>query len=98
MPYISDDRRRPMLEGGIHPKDWTPGDLNFLLTVALNAYVEGHGLNYTTVNDVVGVLECAKTEFYRRIVAPYEDKKIIANGDVYGFPEESRIQTVSKLT
>jgi len=31
----------------------------------------------------VGVLECAKMELYRRVAAPYEDKKKEENGDVY---------------
>jgi hypothetical protein len=35
------------------------------------------------VNDVVGALDGAKAEFQRRVVAPYEDKKIRENGDVY---------------
>jgi len=43
---------------------------------------------YTTYNEVVGVLECAKLEMYRRAVAPYEDEKIAENGDVYGVRDE----------
>jgi len=27
-------------------------------------------------------MECAKMEIYRRLVAPYEDRKIVQNGDV----------------
>jgi hypothetical protein len=34
------------------------------------------------MNDIIGVLEAAKTEFYRRIIAPYEDIKIQDNGDM----------------
>lgn len=30
----------------------------------------------------ISAIECAKLEFYRRIVAPYEDIKIKENGDV----------------
>jgi len=39
--------------------------------------------SYSDYNALVGVLECAKLEFYRRAVAAYEDKKIKENGDVY---------------
>lgn len=88
MPYVLDSRRMPLLEGKISPPQWTPGDLNFMITVAVNAYIAGHNLSYTTINDVVGVLECAKLEMYRRLAAPYEDKKIVENGDVYGILEE----------
>jgi hypothetical protein len=41
------------------------------------------GLSYKSINDVIGVLECVKQEFYRRIAVPYEDKKIEQNGDIY---------------
>ena len=33
-------------------------------------------------NRSMGVLECIKSEWYRRQVGPYEDKKIRENGDV----------------
>jgi hypothetical protein len=41
------------------------------------------GKNYKHINEIIGVLECAKQEFYRRVAAPYEDTKIQENGDVY---------------
>jgi len=41
------------------------------------------GPSYQTINDIIGALEGAKMEFYRRVVVPYEDKKIKDNGDVY---------------
>jgi len=60
----------------------TPGDLNYVLTRIVHMYVDHKGLNYTHLNDVVGVFESAKAEFQRRVVAPYEDSKIESNGDV----------------
>jgi hypothetical protein len=45
--------------------------------------MDAKGKNYQTVNDIVGALEGAKMEFYRRAAAPYEDLKIKENGDVY---------------
>jgi len=41
------------------------------------------GVKYATLNTVIGVLECAKLELYRRVVADYEDQKCEENGDVY---------------
>ncbi|WP_439397023.1 DUF6899 family protein [Bradyrhizobium sp. PMVTL-01] len=35
------------------------------------------------MNDVLGALDGAKAEFYRRVAAPYEDAKIADSGDVY---------------
>jgi hypothetical protein len=61
----------------------TPGELNYLLTQMALAYLAARGLNYAHANDVVGALESAKQEFYRRIVAPYEERKRAENGDVY---------------
>ena len=42
-----------------------------------------HPLTYQTMNDIIGALEGAKLEFYRRVVVPYENDKIEQNGDVY---------------
>ena len=61
----------------------TPGELNYFISTLLNWYINEKGKNYSTLNEVIGVLECAKLELYRRIAAPYEDSKIQQNGDVY---------------
>ena len=61
----------------------TPGELNFLLTKIVKAYMDQRGLSYGTINDIVGALEGAKLEFYRRVAIPYENTKITQNGDVY---------------
>lgn len=60
-----------------------PGDLNYCITKLVNHYLSVHGKNYANINAVIGALECAKLELYRRIAAPYEDTKIQENGDVY---------------
>ena len=41
------------------------------------------GTNYVKLNELIGVLECAKLELYRRVASPYEDEKVESNGDVY---------------
>jgi hypothetical protein len=38
--------------------------------------------NYNGYNSALGVLEAVKLEFYRRRIGPYEDGKIISNGDL----------------
>lgn len=89
MPYIKKDRRTELVDFkrmGIDVKSRevsTSGELNFVITSILCDYLNKYGLSYATINDIVGVLECAKIEFYRRIASPYEDKKIEENGDVY---------------
>ena len=84
MPYIKQSDKEAVEQFG--PE--TPGELNFVLTRVCIRYLEKHakGINYGTMSEVVGALECAKLEFSRRVMAPYEDKKIRLNGDVY--PEE----------
>jgi hypothetical protein len=47
------------------------------------AYQAEHGLSYQTINDILGALVGAREEYYRRVVAPYEDLKVKANGDVF---------------
>jgi len=79
MPYINPvDRCRVYIE---HPR--TAGELNFLFTTLIIEYIEKKGESYQTYNDIIGALEGSKLELYRRKIAPYEDKKIIDNGDVY---------------
>jgi len=58
------------------------GALNFQITTLIDEWLCGD-VRYESINAAIGVLECAKLELYRRIAAPYEDKKIALNGDVY---------------
>lgn len=80
MPYVrKTDRAR--LDGGGEPK--TPGELNYVISKKIDSYLTHKGVSYANLNEVIGVLECAKLELYRRIAAGYEDSKIAENGDVY---------------
>lgn len=83
MPYIQQEDRHTLdPQEPEHRDAMTPGELNYQVTCLVDAYLAGN-LDYQAVNDVVGVLECAKLEVYRRIAAPYEDHKLRINGDVY---------------
>jgi hypothetical protein len=82
MPYIT-QKSRDAFGMGVGTEKITPGELNYMLTVLCSEYFKTQGGNYQAINDIVGALEGAKLEFYRRVAAPYEDKKIIENGDVY---------------
>lgn len=79
MPYIDKDRRVDL----IFEEAETPGELNYLLTVEIMSYIQTNGLSYQNINDVLGALDGASKEFYRRVAVPYEEEKIKANGDVY---------------
>jgi len=54
-----------------------------MFTEVIKMYMKDHGLSYQTINDIVGALEGAKLEFYRRIAVGYEEQKRHDNGDVY---------------
>jgi hypothetical protein len=82
MPYIKQENRG-IFETAINSIPLMEvGGLNYLITNCCIKYLEQHPQSYKTYNDIIGVLECAKLEFYRRRIAQYEDKKIVENGDV----------------
>lgn len=89
MPYIDSFGRAALRDvaeaiDGVSIK--SVGDLNYLLTKITQRYLDTRKDlrgQYQTFNDVIGALECAKMELYRRQVAAYEDEKCAENGDVY---------------
>lgn len=87
MPYISKDKRAEIYDEDnnsiILDTINKPGELNYAITEMAINYAESKGHSYTTYNEIVGILECAKLEFYRRSIAHYEDEKMEINGDVY---------------
>lgn len=81
MPYIKQERREAILAGA-KPQD--AGELNFAITTLVDNYLKDKGgIRYAYLNEVIGAMDCAKLELYRRVAAPYEDKKIVESGDVY---------------
>ncbi len=80
MPYLKRDKKDYLLDN-MYPLN--AGELNFLITTLARRYWSKSMRNYEALNTVVGALESAKLEFYRRVCSPYEDKKIKENGDVY---------------
>ena len=81
MPYIPAEDR-DALEPHSQRDAMNAGELNYQITCLVDQYV-AHNLDYQSINDVTGVLNCAGDEFYRRIAAPYEDYKRAVNGEVY---------------
>ena len=87
MPYIKSENRKKYekilreLLGILKalPPEEVDGELNYVVTKILK---EIYPLRYYHINKAIGVLECVKLEFYRRVAAPYEDIKIKESGDV----------------
>jgi hypothetical protein len=84
VPYIKENQRvkfqfaLDLLKDNI--KD--AGELNYVVTSICHQLLRENGVKYAKLNEIVGALECAKLELYRRIAVPYEDSKIAENGDV----------------
>lgn len=91
MPYINPQDRDKILDTNLQAglecivmnHIDKPGELNYAITEMIDYYLNQKGLSYTNANEVIGVLECAKMELYRRILSLYEDQKIRQNGDCY---------------
>ena len=93
MPYIKqEDRAKFHLHAdhgaeGIKLVADNAGELQYCFALLIWAYlvrVEPYrSYKYQDLNDVMGALAGAQMEFYRRVVVPYEDGKIVSNGDVY---------------
>lgn len=76
MPYIEKDKR-----ADARPHSNDVGHLTYVFyKTALDALPTEP--RFQDMHAVLGAMEAAKHEFYRRIMAPYEDEAIVRNGDV----------------
>ena len=96
MPYIKKEDRKDLdkhikklgkiiAERNIANCTCICGDLNYTVTKLIKETLKAENVekSYAQLNEIIGMLESCKLEFYRREVAPYEDKKIKENSDVY---------------
>jgi broad-specificity NMP kinase len=82
MPYIKQMRRQQLDRKLDNLYIADVGSLNYVIMRLLNNYCEINTIKYGTVNDIMGVLECIKQEFYRRVAVGFETTKINENGDI----------------
>lgn len=82
MPYIKQHLRdtmdsvvEQMKKAGVI----ADGDLNYILFKYCKNHIEP---SYNNYKNFLGELNEAAEEIRRRLLAPYEDKKIVENGDV----------------
>jgi hypothetical protein len=87
MPYIPKDKR-PDLDAKMEalidhlsrfPLEEQDGALNYTITRMIKRI---YPIQYRHLNRALGVLTAVTQELYRRVIGPYEDKKIKENGDV----------------
>lgn len=85
MPYIYQNRRY-LFDGYLEEiavNIDSSGDLNYCISKLLHLLVKKEGLRYETINSLMGTLDCASKEFYRKVAAPYENLKEQDNGGLY---------------
>ncbi len=85
MPYIPQHRRKQFEPEivSLVTRIESEGELNYIfMRLAILLLKKMGKLSYGNLNRIMGVLDCVQAEFYRRIVAPYEDGKIRENGDI----------------
>lgn len=86
MPYIKKQRREfydfPLIDLEMALEHAPLGDLTYVITKLMTGYI-GKDPSYAECAAVIAAIETAKLEFYRRVVAKLEDKKILENGDVF---------------
>jgi hypothetical protein len=93
MPYIEQKDRKILndkmkdLLNHIDTQETSIGEMNFIISSLLNTFMlkkaKNLKFNYEVCNSLIGVLECAKLELYRKVIADYEDYKIEENGELY---------------
>ena len=67
------------------PPEKRKGHANYVITQILRqawGVDKPEGESYSHYADVIGTLECAKLELYRRWIVEYEDLAIEKNGDL----------------
>lgn len=85
MPYIKQEDRERLFATGCTAKN--AGELNFIISLLIDQYWHENGKNYQAFNDIIGALNNAEHEYYRRKISYYEMAKMAENGDVYSREE-----------
>ena len=60
----------------------TMGELSYIIYYLILNFMKKHVISYEIMQNIVGCLECTKSEFIRRNLVPYENEKKIKNGDI----------------
>jgi len=86
MPYIKQEQREG-LDSNIETlayKIRDVGELNYVISSLAGRIAKRQPrFNYAMLSSIRAEITDAADEFYRRVMAPYEDNKRQQNGDVY---------------
>lgn len=83
MPYIPPETKRSF-EHALHDLDIlieAPGELTYVIFVLARRKLMRDGVGYANMSAVRASIQDAADEFYRRLMVPYEIKKMSINGD-----------------
>lgn len=84
MPYIK-KHKRLIFDNNLEKisnEISSTGELNYCIYKLFKLWLQTRGVNYDSISDCIKTMECAKLEFYRMILSPYENIKIKENGNV----------------
>jgi len=84
MPYIKRERRS-LFDSHLEAcasQILNEGDFNYCIYKMASLLIERIGESYQNLSMCSSAMEHAKLEWYRKRVAPYEEKKIAENGDI----------------
>lgn len=91
MPYVKKEQRElfePELHNLMYNKilensdKLSKGDMTYLFYKIGLARIKFQGESYTRISEVISSMQDAAEEIRRRKLNPYEDRKIVENGDV----------------
>lgn len=80
MPYLNQGVKSSLDEGR---KPQSGAELNYIISKAVNDFLAMRTITYSVLAEAVAALELSQYELKSRIVRPYEDKKVIENGEVF---------------
>lgn len=91
MPYTKQEDRTSLMKHAIKmltEEIQNKGDLNYTICELTGRLIlKTGGMGYTNVSNWIDGVHGAERELTRRLLNPYEDKKIKENGDVEAFFE-----------
>jgi hypothetical protein len=87
MPYIKDKDKDEMSEAieDLFVFIESKGDLNYAICELVGRLILFNGISYTKMSEWIDAVHDAEEELRRRLLNPYEDLKVIENGDVPSF-------------
>jgi len=91
MPYIAEEARDELDNGieALASSLRSEGEVNYAISRILCIACGITEPKYSKINKAIGVIECVKLEFYRRL-AKYEQIKIEENGDLHEYFEATK--------